>query len=332
MFGAPRLALAKTALDEAESIDPEHVEVHKALALYYSWTGETEQMEEYATAVIRQQPNDPWALMTGSYFQLQRGDFDSAEVLMLRAGELDPRSPQAAGEISDLYANAGRYEDALTFADRRVSLAADQPRPYIRKAWLHMLAGDTAATKEALQLGIERVGLVNVMLEAARGTPTVRIFRIFDEYGEVMRGLSQDAFGTDTLDYLLAKANSYHASPDLARAYFDSLVVLRTAYLQANPDIPLARAGRALAYAGVGQRDAAMQDVDSVLRMPARSSRAWFIAEAFVMLGEYDAAIEQLRNLMSWRSQFSPSVLRLDPIWDPLRGHPGFQELLEGGE
>jgi hypothetical protein len=74
-----------------------------------------------------------------------------------------------------------------------------------------MLAGDTTAAEEALQLGIERVGLVNVLLEAARGTATVRIFRIFKEYGEVMRGLSQDAFGTDTLDYLLAKANSYHA-------------------------------------------------------------------------------------------------------------------------
>jgi serine/threonine-protein kinase len=211
MFGAPRLALAKAAIDEAERLDPEHVEVHKALARYYDRTGDSAQWNEHIAAVVRQQPNDPEVLLWSADLQMERGEWDSGYVSLRKAGELDPRSPRTTDDISRRFTYAGRYEDALFYSARWISLAADQPQPYVRKAWLHMLAGDTTAAEEALQLGIERVGLVNVLLEAARGTATVRIFRIFKEYGEVMRGLSQDAFGTDTLDYLLAKANSYHA-------------------------------------------------------------------------------------------------------------------------
>jgi serine/threonine-protein kinase len=331
MLGAPRWALAKEALDEAVRLDPEHVEVQKLLARYSWYSGERVQTEEHYTAVLRQEPNDVDALLALAYFQSQRGEGDSAEALIERAGELDPRSYRTAYTISDTYARHGKYQDALRYADRGISLAADESPPYFRKAWLHILAGDTAAAHVALQLGAERVGLVSLLAAMARHSAAVRVFRIFNEYGEVMRRLSQDAFGIDTLDYLLAKANSYYAAPEMARPYFDSLVVLRTAYLELNPDMAYARAGRANAYAGLGRKQAAMRDADSVLLMGTSLYPMWFIAEAYVMIGEHDAAIEQLRNLMPRRGRINPSVLRLDPIWDPLREHPGFQELLEGG-
>jgi hypothetical protein len=66
-------------------------------------------------------------------------------------------------------------------------------------------------------------------------------------------------------------------------------------------------------------------------RAPQRTNHTWFLAEAYVMLGEYDAAVDQVRILMASRPPLTASFLRLDPIWDPLRDHPGFQELLEGG-
>jgi serine/threonine-protein kinase len=47
------------------------------------------------------------------------------------------------------------------------------------------------------------------------------------------------------------------------------------------------------------------------------------------MVGEYDAAIGQLELLLSIPSEISIPLLRVDPLWDPLRDHPRFQELLE---
>lgn len=56
------------------------------------------------------------------------------------------------------------------------------------------------------------------------------------------------------------------------------------------------------------------------------------LAYIYATVGEQDAAIEQLDHLLSIPSTISVPLLRMDPIWDPLRVHPGFAELLEKHE
>jgi serine/threonine-protein kinase len=46
------------------------------------------------------------------------------------------------------------------------------------------------------------------------------------------------------------------------------------------------------------------------------------------MVGEHDAAIDELENLLSIPSWISIWDLRLDPRWDPLREHPRFEKLV----
>jgi len=46
------------------------------------------------------------------------------------------------------------------------------------------------------------------------------------------------------------------------------------------------------------------------------------------MLGEPDAAIGKLEMLLSGPSLLSKQILRLDPVWAPLAGHPRFQRLI----
>ena len=47
------------------------------------------------------------------------------------------------------------------------------------------------------------------------------------------------------------------------------------------------------------------------------------------MLGEQDAAIDQLDILLSIPSWLTVPLLKLDPQWDPLREHPRFKALVE---
>ena len=55
------------------------------------------------------------------------------------------------------------------------------------------------------------------------------------------------------------------------------------------------------------------------------------VAQVTARMGERDQAISALRRVLSMPSAslppITPELLRLDPMWDPLRGDPRFQEL-----
>ena len=52
------------------------------------------------------------------------------------------------------------------------------------------------------------------------------------------------------------------------------------------------------------------------------------LAHIYAILAEHDAAIEELDNLLSIPGWISAAWLEIDPRWNTLREHPGFQRLL----
>jgi serine/threonine-protein kinase len=53
------------------------------------------------------------------------------------------------------------------------------------------------------------------------------------------------------------------------------------------------------------------------------------MAEIYARVGEYEKAIDRLEYLLSVPAMISVPLIRIDPLWDPLRDHPRFQRLLE---
>ena len=52
------------------------------------------------------------------------------------------------------------------------------------------------------------------------------------------------------------------------------------------------------------------------------------LAYVETLVGESDAAVKRLAYLLTIPSDISIPLLRVDPMWDSLRGNPGFQRLL----
>ena len=52
------------------------------------------------------------------------------------------------------------------------------------------------------------------------------------------------------------------------------------------------------------------------------------LAQIYVQIGDYDAAVDRLEQVLSVPSIISVPLLRFDPLWDPLRDLPRFQALL----
>ena len=59
------------------------------------------------------------------------------------------------------------------------------------------------------------------------------------------------------------------------------------------------------------------------------SYRVADLARIYVMVGEYDAAIEQLDLLLSIPSMTTVPKLQIDPVWAPLHDQPKFKALVE---
>jgi hypothetical protein len=54
-----------------------------------------------------------------------------------------------------------------------------------------------------------------------------------------------------------------------------------------------------------------------------------YLARVYLAAGRHDDAVRLLGELMALPSWISRPALRADPLWDPLRGHPGFARLVE---
>lgn len=54
------------------------------------------------------------------------------------------------------------------------------------------------------------------------------------------------------------------------------------------------------------------------------------LAEIYMMCGERDKAVKTCKEALSVPSNLSPAMLRVDPIWDPVRNDPDFRRLAEG--
>ena len=52
------------------------------------------------------------------------------------------------------------------------------------------------------------------------------------------------------------------------------------------------------------------------------------LALTYTLVGDHDAALEQLDEVLSIPSILSTAWLEKDPRWDPLREHPGYAALL----
>ena len=124
-----------------------------------------------------------------------------------------------------------------------------------------------------------------------------------------------------------------------AIGFYDNARRIVEAQLRANPDAHWLHSFLGIAYAGVGRRDEAVQEASRAVEMMpvTRDARVgpyplFHLVRTYILLGEYDPAIEQLETLMSIPSHFSRGWLSIHPLFDPLRDNPRFQRLLKRGE
>jgi serine/threonine-protein kinase len=184
-------------------------------------------------------------------------------------------------------------------------------------------------------LGAPQDGAQVVRMLAGHWSALPRV--LGEAYDSVILNTSLVPSITDSASYYLAKAGivSRSAISQLATAYYDSARTILERSVAELPDDPNLHSRLGLAYAGLGMRDEAIRNGTEATRLLPVSEDAVdgplaleMLARIYTLLGDADAAIDRLEMLLAIPSHLSAEIIRLDPVWEPLRHHERFARLV----
>jgi TolB-like protein/tRNA A-37 threonylcarbamoyl transferase component Bud32/Tfp pilus assembly protein PilF len=347
------LTLETEAAKRAEQLAPDIPETHLALGVVAYAHREYDRALKHFEMAQRLRPSGD-ALLNIGWVLRRTGKWQEALNHFKDACRLIPRSYHIYADplgLTNTYIR--RFDEAEQDFNQAISLAPNMTQAYVGKAFCLLARnGDVGAARRVMLEMSRRANMAEaaeiVVTNGLQHTPDLRLFtetytEAFDafEQGPVerYRRIQPAVIAATHLDRaLLIEATEGRQS---ASARYDSARVHFERIIQSNPQsgfVCYYHAYLGLAYAGLGRREEAIREGKEAVRIMPISKDALmgpelinYLAEINMRCGEYETAIDQLETLLSLPGFYmSANILRLDPLWNPIRSNPRFKRLVEG--
>jgi serine/threonine-protein kinase len=301
-------------------------------------------LQDYERALVEleqaraQAPNRAFIIQAIGLVRRRQGNHDESVPLLLQAAQIDPLNQDIWTNLAWSYRGLRRFADAQAMFDRALAIAPNDPTITGRKADAYVADGDLASAQRVL-------GSLDPQL---RDDPffsvlTLLVFqRKFDEaIAKVSAGLDRDpsppvllaAFAHEVIGALhMVSGRKEQAKPFLQKAEAELLAIKNQG--NASPEV---LDGLLKVHALLGEREAVERE--SAEHIAALKKDRWRgpsteadAARAWSILGDRERVIPILERLLvqPYADSLTPALLRLDPIWDPIRDDPRFQKLAAG--
>src|SRR5438067_3273040 len=337
-----RLALAKSAIDSAFRLKPDSGEAHLALGWHLYW-GYSDYDRARAELGLAQQslPNNPRVYELAGKIDRRSGHWADATHNLERACELDPRNLPYLILLGGTYYELHDYEQWAKALDRVLALHPDKKPARIFRAFIEVEhRADTGPWRVAIEkiLAEDPASAKDPFLTGQRFT--LALFdRDLDTAGVLATALPQKDspdgvypdFGRDFWTGVVArlKGDETSARAALARALAEQEEEIRN-----SDDVRLlSRLG--LIDAVLGKKEEALREGRRAIeRLPIvkDSIVEVYVKKYFAMVcawaGERELALEHLEVVARIPGGPSYGDLRLNPMWDPLRGDPRFEKIV----
>ncbi|MFC1636922.1 protein kinase [Planctomycetota bacterium] len=343
-----RRAKAEDAVKKAFELNPDLPEVRLALGHYY-YQGELNYdraLKEFEVA-LKSQPNNSEILAFIAFVHRRQGKFEQAVACLEKASEFTPGAAPPFSltdppfNLAETLVYLRRFAEAERALDGIISLRPDDPEPYWHKAKLYLRwQGSIGKARAVLKEALENVISAKDKEEVVNMSVLIDTFDKRSQEALEQRLSSKDT-GYQTQHYFIPKALQcaricmYMKNEELARDYFDKARTILEAEKTEQPEDARFRSSLGIIYAGLGRKQDAIREGELAVELCPVSKDAMRgphrledLARIYVMVGDFDAAIDQIEDLLLIPSELSIPLLRLDPAWNPLRKHPRFQKLI----
>ena len=338
----------RSLIDHALALAPDLPEAHFARGIFFYWA-----QRRYAEALaefhrtLELQPNNALARQYCAWVCRRRGEWERSIGDAQEAEQLDPRDASIPMNLGITYSLLRRWKDAKQVQVR--ALAID-PHNVIAAMILAMTqlnaTGDTDSARRAFD-GIPpglRTSSPSVHGDIA-DIIGVRVYLdvIERHFPNAFQTLEKEAPNGERVQLLAARValGVLAGENEAARSAAEQALPLLETRLKEIADDTFTMAELAWVYLALGRNNDALrvarQAADLISVQRDTVSGPLFqtgLAQIEARAGAPDEAVNSLRQLMSipagqW---ISLARLKIDPVWDPLRIRPDFQQLLSGKE
>jgi serine/threonine-protein kinase len=327
------LAVARGIMAKARRLDADNAEVRRAAGeLEMASGGDLALAREELTTALERLADDSELRRALALIDRQQGRWEEAIESLTAARRLDPGNLDLLTILVETLAWQRRFDAAAEHVERTRLLVPDAVEIGLLRADL-LLHGRGAVQRARVVL--------EAMPERARSDPRwqERMLRLDLCEGRYESALARlPRLDRDEEETLVEEAWIHHHMGDaqLAAAGFERARDLLDDRLLAAPAEPRLSALLGQAYAGtggarlgirVGQR--AVAQVPVTVDAVAGAVLVERLARTYVLAGDLEHALDELAFLLEVPSPVTVALLRLDPVWEPLRDRPRFQSLLE---
>jgi TolB-like protein/Tfp pilus assembly protein PilF len=340
-----RLALAEAAVQAAARLRPDAAETHLARAqyLYYGRRDNDGALAELEIA-RRALPNDPRLFQFTGFILRRRGQQEEGLRNLQRAVELDPRNFFTLQQIALSYSNLQHYDEAIAALDRALAIVPDNAETRANRDLYELCwKGDTRPLHQTID------SILAQGPGAIASAADVWFFCALAERDPAAAQRALVALGDNpwTLDPPIFMSRSFgegllaRMSKDEAhaRAAFEAARTQQEKIVQAQPDYGPVLCVLAMIDAGLGHKELALEEGRRAIELTpvekdvSNGSRVLqYFAITAAWAGEKELALQQLEaglRAPDASQMLSYGALKLLPFWDPLRGDPRFEKIVE---